>query len=102
MKAEFVLELGLLEGATCSNCEVGVCTVPRSPMKGAKMVDKVDVYPISLILLKFLYLSSVPLVGGSHRVHRASKFQKDTVFTFGIKRNSIGSPAVKGGGLLRC
>jgi len=31
-------------------------------MEGAKIVDEVDVHPISLILLKFLYLSPVPLV----------------------------------------
>jgi len=38
------VELGLLEGAPCSNREVGLCTVPRTTLKGAKMVDEVDVY----------------------------------------------------------
>ena len=60
-KAESVLELGPLEVATCSNCEVGLCAVQGSPMEDAKIVDEVDVHPISLIFLKFSYLSPVPL-----------------------------------------
>ena len=39
-KAESVLELGLLQGAACSNCEVGFCAVPRSAMEGAKIIEK--------------------------------------------------------------
>jgi len=53
-KAESVLELGLLEGVAYSNCEVGLCAVPRSPIAGAKEIDEIDVHPISLVLLKFL------------------------------------------------
>jgi len=71
-------------------------------MEGAKIIDEVDVHPISLILLKFFSLILVPLIWGSHRVNWAGKFQNDTVITIGVERNSIGSPAVKGGNVLRC
>ena len=69
-------------------------------MKSAKMVDEVDVHSISLVLLEFLYLRPVSLLRGSHRVHWASKFQKDTVFILVVERNSIGSPVVEGGDFL--
>ena len=44
------MELNLLEGAPCSNCEVGLCTILRSAAKDAKIVDEVDLHTISLIL----------------------------------------------------
>ena len=31
-EAEPILELGLLEGAPCSNREIALCTVPRTTM----------------------------------------------------------------------
>jgi len=61
-KAEPVLDLDLLEGGPCSNCEVGLCTVPRSTVKGAKMVDEIDVHSMSLVLLVFLSLHPVSLL----------------------------------------
>jgi len=42
--------------------KVGLCGVPRPPIEGAKIIDEVDVHPVSLILLKFLSLSAVALV----------------------------------------
>ena len=60
-KAEPVLDLDLLEGGPCSNCEVGLCTVPRSTVKGAKMIHEVDVHSISLVLLEFFHLRPVSL-----------------------------------------
>jgi len=60
-EAEPVLELGLLEGAPCSHREVGLRTVPRTTLKGAKMVDEVDVHSMSSFLLKFLSLRPVSL-----------------------------------------
>ena len=50
-EAEPILELGLLEGAPCSSREFGLCTFPRTTVKGAKMVDEVDVQSICLVLL---------------------------------------------------
>ena len=55
-EAEPVLELGLFEGAPCSHHEVGLCTVPRTTVNGAKMVDEVDMHSISSVLLEFLSL----------------------------------------------
>jgi len=64
------------------------------------MVDEVDVHSLFHVLLEFLSLRSVFLLCGSHRVHWASEFQKDTVFILVVKRNSIGSPAVERGDFL--
>ena len=69
-------------------------------MKGDKIVHEVDVHSASLVLLEFLYLRPVSLLRGSHRVHWASTFQKDTAFIRVVKRNFIGSPAVEGGDFL--
>jgi len=66
-------------------------------VKGAKMVDEVDVHSISHILLEFLFLHPVSLLRGSHRVHWASEFQKDTVFILVVECSSIGSLAIEGG-----
>ena len=43
-------------------CEFSLCAVPRSTLKGAKMVDEVDVHSISLVLLEFLSLRPVSLL----------------------------------------
>ena len=56
-----VLKLGLFEGAPCSRCEVGLCTVPRTTIKSADMVDEVNVHSVSGILVEFLSLRPVPL-----------------------------------------
>jgi len=69
-------------------------------VKGDQIVDEVDVHSTSLVLLEFLYLRPVSFLRGSHRVHWASTFQKDTTFILVVKRNSIGIPAVEGGDFL--
>jgi len=101
-KAEPVLKLGPLERAACSNREIHLWAVPGSPTEGAKMIHKVEVHSISLIFLKFLSFSPVPLVWWCQWVHWASEFQGEALFTLDIKSNSIRSPAIKGGDLLQC
>jgi len=64
------------------------------------MVDEVDVHSISHVLLEFLFLRPVSLRWGSHRVHWASEFQKDTVFILVVELNSIRSLAIEGGDFL--
>jgi len=38
-----------------------LCTIPRTTMKGAEMVDEVNVHSVSGVLLEFLSLRSVAL-----------------------------------------
>ena len=79
-KAEFVLKLDPLERAACSNCEVGLWAIPRSPTEGAKIVDKVEAHSVSLFLFTFLFFSPVPLVWWCRQVHCESEFQEDALF----------------------
>ena len=60
-EAESVLKLGLFEGAPCSRCEVGLCTVPRMTIQSAEMVDEINVHSVSGVLLEFLSLRPVSL-----------------------------------------
>jgi len=60
-EAEAVVKLGLFEGAPCSRCEVGLCTVPRATMKSTQIVDEINVHSVSGILLEFLSLRPVSL-----------------------------------------
>jgi len=92
-KAESVFELGPLEGGAFSDCEVGLCAVPGSPIEGAKIIDGKFVRSCPLP-------PSLP-AGGKFVRFRPLPPCLPVGFPFGIEDSLGASRDRRSGGLLR-